>query len=72
MYDLVAVVQHLGSRHSSGHYIMYRKVQVHRVGSTRACCSRWMRVSDSTVSDVSENEVLCDATLLVYERIPAV
>jgi len=27
LYDLVAVVQHLGSSHGSGHYIMYRKVQ---------------------------------------------
>jgi uncharacterized UBP type Zn finger protein len=27
MYDVVAVVQHMGSGHSSGHYIMYRKVQ---------------------------------------------
>jgi hypothetical protein len=104
LYDLVAVVQHLGSGHSWGHYIMYRRLTAGTavagagaavagaraavagaraavagaraavaggvVRSEGGCSSNaWVRVSDSSVSPVSEGEVLqCHATLLVYER----
>jgi hypothetical protein len=40
MYDVVAVVQHMGSGHSSGHYTMYRKVQAASAAAHTALCNK--------------------------------
>jgi hypothetical protein len=68
LYELVAVVQHLGLGTGSGHYVTYRRVGG---GGSGGGSNSWVRASDRRVDLCSADEALgCDgAALLLYERV---
>ena len=71
-FVLRAVITHYG-RHENGHYICYRQSpeQVHATQDNLGR-SRWWRLSDDDVSEVSEGNVLAQGGvfMLFYERVP--
>ncbi|VVB09711.1 unnamed protein product [Arabis nemorensis] len=74
MYRLVTVVEHFG-RTGSGHYTVYRSVNVTSQEEEEDCNDHcedlsWFSISDSEVSQVSESDVLgAEASLLFYEKL---
>lgn len=73
MYDLCAVIVHIGSA-DSGHYIAYRRLLSSDLREEKTDCGtsvlhRWLQVSDESVKEVRESDVLAaEAYLLFYER----
>ena len=58
LYRLASIIEHRGNAHG-GHYVCYR-----RFGSS------WYRISDSSVSSISWNQVrFCQAYMLFYEAM---
>ena len=68
MYDLMSVVQHLGSTSGAGHYITYRRVPA-AADDPDVAAPAWVRASDAAVEPVSAATVLAaQAYLLFYVR----
>ncbi|KAK3124006.1 hypothetical protein QOZ80_8AG0639200 [Eleusine coracana subsp. coracana] len=72
IYRLVGVVEHIGTVSvEEGHYVAY--VRARRLGNPEQqgiCSHSWFRADDSTISEVSLEDVLKrQAYILFYERI---
>ena len=70
VYHLTAAVVHHGGSSGSGHYTVYRRVQLEQdVPAAASEHTLWFSISDEVVRQASLHDVLaCQATLLFYER----
>lgn len=67
VYDLMAVVQHLGTS-GGGHYVTYRRVTA-SVCDPDNVAPQWVRASDASIESVSGEQVLdAEAYMLFYCR----
>ncbi|CAN0031558.1 unnamed protein product, partial [Choristocarpus tenellus] len=57
-YSLQAVVMHAGSHSCQGHYYSYTIRTLKDERGVSACGSKWLKMDDSRVSSVEEDEVL--------------